>query len=340
LMWCEEHCHKAINAARRNALKIAAEEIGAELVCAKKAKQYGLWLSRAQRRPYVLVTNWREAQPAHFEISQATPGNRPQQVVVICDLDKQFKRAQVWVQSLNPEFGTVHVCMKDDIPENLLDGLVKRFFGDNFDELADCDGTKPPRQGVVKRTAQPSEEDSDGASVRLQTRFLRGAESDQSDDTISAGQSRKSNKPVALGVQTIPIRLEGLLSFQSSSPQNSCDGEADGGRTSEGGADECCKRSWSLTPTKELAMEAHENSVDQDGGYLTPSPYLGLHAGCLNSSSLFAGPWPRFALASSPPDQEFFPPGASSVCQTLFNQACVTPPAFARDHVQCSSLFS
>lgn len=135
LLWCHERCHKGENEDWRMEMRDTAQDYGAALICLKKARQFGSWMDRALRPPFVLVTDWREAQPCIQAISQHKGRNCPVMTVVICDSKRQLSRASEWASRLGPEVGAVQVFEKDAIPTSLLAGLIFKCFGP-------CAGTK------------------------------------------------------------------------------------------------------------------------------------------------------------------------------------------------------
>lgn len=128
LVWCHERCYKLENDTLRQEIVSVVQSYGASLVCLKKARRFGLWMERTAGPWYVLVTDWREAQPCMHAILQSS-GSKPLQTVVLCSSQKQYRRAQEWAASLVDDAGIVHVCEVDDIPETLLAGVIRRCFG-------------------------------------------------------------------------------------------------------------------------------------------------------------------------------------------------------------------
>lgn len=128
LVWCYERCHKSENQTQRQVIKKYARAAGASLVCLKKARQFSAWIERSRRPPFVLVTDWREAQPCLRAVSQHTGVNVPTHMVVLCEGRRQYMRALDWAKVLRPDIGLVHICERSAIPERLLDGVIKRCF--------------------------------------------------------------------------------------------------------------------------------------------------------------------------------------------------------------------
>ncbi|CAE8606462.1 unnamed protein product, partial [Polarella glacialis] len=72
LIWCHERCHKSENEARRDAFQASATLVGAQALLCKKTKQFAQWLeSPTGEQRYVLITDWREAQPCMQAIAAA-----------------------------------------------------------------------------------------------------------------------------------------------------------------------------------------------------------------------------------------------------------------------------
>jgi len=129
IVWCHERGHKQENQPRRQAFNRVSRELDATLTCLRKASQFSDWIQRPSRTVYVLVTDWREAQPCLQALVQNKADTRPVFSVVICDTQKQFNRASEFSRTLAPEAGIVHICERDDIPKEILAGLIHQVFG-------------------------------------------------------------------------------------------------------------------------------------------------------------------------------------------------------------------
>mmetsp|Transcript_90395 Transcript_90395/g.256013 ORF Transcript_90395/g.256013 Transcript_90395/m.256013 type:complete len:350 (+) Transcript_90395:82-1131(+) len=111
IVWCHERSHKNEVAHRRKVLGDAARAAGASLVCLKKASKFDMWLAKAQRPPFVLLTDWREVKPCLQAASQEHLCNQPVFTVVLCEeSQKHFDRAANWAEGLPPRQDPVHVC--------------------------------------------------------------------------------------------------------------------------------------------------------------------------------------------------------------------------------------
>lgn len=128
LVWVQERCHKSENEQRCRALRGALQELGASMICFKKANKFVCWLQRAPRPFFVLVTDWREAQPCVQFLAQQSSATRPDCTVVICDSARQMSRASEWARTVPDSVSPVYVCEHSSIPTTLLDGLIWRHF--------------------------------------------------------------------------------------------------------------------------------------------------------------------------------------------------------------------
>jgi len=131
IVWCHERCHKREHEGRRQAIRRAVQDVGASLICFKKAKQFSLWTERAPRPHFVLVTDWREAQPCMQSVMQHLGQNQPVLTVVLCESPRQLGRAAEWAHNLPPNLGPVRVHEQTKLPKALLSGLIRQCFGDS-----------------------------------------------------------------------------------------------------------------------------------------------------------------------------------------------------------------
>lgn len=110
IVWCSERCYKAENDERRERLSELAQAAGATLVLLKKAHKFAAWLAKAQRPPYILLTDWREAKPSLQVAAQEPVHNQPVFSLVVCDdEEKAYERAKQWMEELPPRADPVHV---------------------------------------------------------------------------------------------------------------------------------------------------------------------------------------------------------------------------------------
>jgi len=128
LIWCQEHCHKAGHEAEQARMQSVVRQYGGKFISFKKAKRAGGWMSRAERGPFILVTDWREAQPCIHELHLQAQ-NRPVALVVVCDVRRQYLRASEWAREIPQALvEEVHVVLRGEIPEDLFGGLIFRCF--------------------------------------------------------------------------------------------------------------------------------------------------------------------------------------------------------------------
>jgi len=88
----------------------AVRDVGATLVCLKKAGKFASWLAYGPQLPYILLTDWREVKPCMQAAAQERPKSRPTLTVVLAEMPQQFERASIWAQGLQECFGPVRVC--------------------------------------------------------------------------------------------------------------------------------------------------------------------------------------------------------------------------------------
>lgn len=92
----------------REKLSAIAQNNGGNFICLKKATKYAAWCSTEQgHRPYVLLTDWREAKPC---IDIFPDVSAPFFTFVVCDGERAFRRASSWLAQLDPSVGGVQVC--------------------------------------------------------------------------------------------------------------------------------------------------------------------------------------------------------------------------------------
>jgi len=129
IVWCSERCYKAENDERRKRLAELAQSAGASLVLLKKSQKFAYWLAKAQRPPYILLTDWREAKPSLQVTAQEPVHNQPVFTLVLCDEDqKAYERAAQWKEDLPPRADPVHVIREGGVAVlgQFLDNLGER----------------------------------------------------------------------------------------------------------------------------------------------------------------------------------------------------------------------
>mmetsp|Transcript_28674 Transcript_28674/g.66113 ORF Transcript_28674/g.66113 Transcript_28674/m.66113 type:complete len:262 (-) Transcript_28674:97-882(-) len=130
LVWCYEHNQASENQAERLQIETVAASAAAGVVMFRKASQFAKWLETPSPLPYVLVTDWREAQPCVRALCDKTgqgSENLPLQIVVFCKGQRQIMRATNWAKILRPDL-VVHICDRSNIPDFILNGLIRQCF--------------------------------------------------------------------------------------------------------------------------------------------------------------------------------------------------------------------
>jgi len=169
LVWCHEFCHNDENRDRRHLIKTSTAEMKWSFSFLKKALQFNKWLEEAKGDEYVLAMGWREAQPCLQSLTK--DGSKlPIMSVIMCENRKQVTRATAFVQTLPATIGQVEVCLQDEIPNELLGGLLRKCFGPmepkSLNKWSD-NASVSTRSG----SSTPSTDDgasSSGESVQLQ----------------------------------------------------------------------------------------------------------------------------------------------------------------------------
>jgi len=124
LVWCHERCHKEECAEQRQDISDAAQEYDGSLVCLKKADKFTTWLDHALRPAFILLTNWREAQPCIQAVVRTQPQNKPRLTIVHCEGARQFTRATNWAQSVSFHAGPILVTYCETKQEDSMAELV------------------------------------------------------------------------------------------------------------------------------------------------------------------------------------------------------------------------
>jgi len=109
---------------RRKAFEEATAVVGAELLCLRKAKQFEAWSRKPGTKPYVLLTDWREAKPCMDILAGRGPQNKPVFTVVICEVRGQYGRASRWAEAHSENTAEpVYVCQYLTCSHTLVHGL-------------------------------------------------------------------------------------------------------------------------------------------------------------------------------------------------------------------------
>jgi len=162
LVWCHERCHKEENEERRLGLSQSLRAAGGALICLKKASKFAILLQRPVLPAYVLVTDWREAQPCAEQLSQGlkngtVPSDRmPLGIVVLCPNSKQYNRAAAWAKRLSTSLGLVLAVDIHRVPPASLGEPLRSLIHNNFANLSA--GTQAAAEGMPSAHQQPQQQ--------------------------------------------------------------------------------------------------------------------------------------------------------------------------------------
>jgi len=190
LVWCHEKCHKAENRRRCQVLRDAIMPLGGKLMALKKAAQFITWMQSGPPNPdpYILITDWREAQPLMKGLQTIANCPEPFYTVVLCSGPRQVRRSSAWVQELPPTVGPVCTCRQDQVPTPLLNGVIHQYFGPPFDEEHSL-LTKPGQNGV-ENEEEPLIENDEEAHTREPSEAEKEQLSEEPDDDKDAAPDR------------------------------------------------------------------------------------------------------------------------------------------------------
>jgi len=188
LVWCHERCHKAENRRRCQVLRDAIMPLGGKLMALKKAAQFITWMQSGHPGPYILITDWREAQPLMKGLQTISNCPEPFFTVVLCSGPRQVRRSSAWVQELPPTVGPVCTCRQDQIPTPLLNGVIHQYFGPPFDEEHSL-LTKLGQNGV-ENEEEPLIENDEEAHTREPSEAEKEQLSEEPDDDKDAAPDR------------------------------------------------------------------------------------------------------------------------------------------------------
>mmetsp|Transcript_61923 Transcript_61923/g.114918 ORF Transcript_61923/g.114918 Transcript_61923/m.114918 type:complete len:276 (-) Transcript_61923:85-912(-) len=160
LVWCYEFCHNDENRERRHLIKTTTTEMKWSFSFLKKAMQFTKWLEEGKGDEYALVMGWREAQPCLQSLTK-NGGKLPMMSVIVCESRKQAARATSFVQTLPSTIGKIEVCFKEEIPNELLGGLLRSCFGPMD---AEADNKWADNASVSTRSGSTTPSTDDGAS--------------------------------------------------------------------------------------------------------------------------------------------------------------------------------
>jgi len=167
LVWCHERCHKGVNNRTRcRSIRDAIAQRGGKLVALRKAAQFLTWAEDLQVLPYVVVTDWREAQPLINSLMVAPPQLvRPSLIVILCESPRQHRRAYDWTKRLPSNIGSVIACSPTCVPNELLDGVLAKYFTFDFDvaheNICLATGVTVTEDSKLGQSEAPTREPSD-----------------------------------------------------------------------------------------------------------------------------------------------------------------------------------
>lgn len=140
----------------REALTTTVCEEGGRLVCLRKAKQFTDWAARTERPAYGLIVGWREAKPCLRSLAWALPQCAwPQVVIVVCEEERQAKRAKSFQEDVGLPDLPVPVLVRQglDHPEALAQEVRELVAAGGFDDDAS------PRYSATESATEEDEED-------------------------------------------------------------------------------------------------------------------------------------------------------------------------------------
>jgi len=124
LIWCQESCNKQECTLKRTVINDTAHDMGATLVCFKKAAKFATVMEQFNQSPYGLLTDWKESKPCLAAAEARPPSARPAFVVIYCELRKCRERATAWAGARPPGATPVRILADLDLLEFCLNGLV------------------------------------------------------------------------------------------------------------------------------------------------------------------------------------------------------------------------
>jgi len=134
LIWCQECCHKQECKLERTVINDTAHDMGASLVCFKKAAKFAKCMEQFSQSSYGLLTDWKEAKPC-LEAAEACPpsARRPAFVVIYCQPPKCRDRATSWAVARPPGAIPVRILPDLNLLEICLNGLMLQIDADAKD---------------------------------------------------------------------------------------------------------------------------------------------------------------------------------------------------------------
>jgi len=229
IVWCSERCYKAENDERRERLSELAQAAGATLVLLKKAHKFAAWLAKAQRPPYILLTDWREAKPSLQVAAQEPVHNQPVFSLVVCDdEEKAYDRAKQWMVELPPRADPVHVVKEGGL------NVLKKYLANlgekwptsdrsstnvSFTDGDDGSSASTPRsspQGTLNGLPLTNLFLAQGATFQQDSSLTPSPEVRCGDESILAVASEGAGMSLTSGIDEIHREESWLVSLQNS----------------------------------------------------------------------------------------------------------------------------
>merc|ERR1719203_1453943 len=131
MVWCFEHCLKPRYNDFRLRLNTATRARDGRLICLRKAAKFGEWLSHQGKIHrgdvnYMMLVAWRELKKILQDIEALHPRQRPAYVVVQCDAQSTYERAQTWLQNNPCLVVEVQLAQEGVDPETLMTWIADK----------------------------------------------------------------------------------------------------------------------------------------------------------------------------------------------------------------------
>jgi len=124
LVWCHERCHKVECKWKQTVIRDVAHDMGATLVCCRKAWKFAEWIAQAGQSPYGLLADWKEVKPCLEAAVWCPPSSHPAFVVIYDDMPKSRERATAWVWARHYPAVPMRILADVDLLKFCLNGLV------------------------------------------------------------------------------------------------------------------------------------------------------------------------------------------------------------------------
>lgn len=118
MIWCHERCYKPERSELRAHLTDVAMSLNAGILCMKKAVKYETWMKRSNSRTHVLITDWREAKPCLQVMQDSGQRERPETMIILCDLPKSHENAVSWAAKQDVSKCKLHVLLESPNKEH------------------------------------------------------------------------------------------------------------------------------------------------------------------------------------------------------------------------------